>query len=132
MDGVHLLGTKTQAQASLCGHLPGTNARLMKEKQMGFLKKLFGGKTTSGEYVDKDGVYFYVRCHHCGTIVRLRAAKQYDLERTEHGFTWHKTIVDSKCFRPMQAVVHLNRSYEVVSAEIEGGTFVNQADYDQQ
>lgn len=97
---------------------------------MGFLKKLFGGKAeSSGEYVDKDGVYFYVRCHNCGTVVRLRASKQYDLENTGSGFTWHKTIVDSKCFRPMQAVVYLNRNYEMENAEIQGGEFVTEADY---
>jgi hypothetical protein len=102
---------------------------ISKERLMGFLKKLFGGKAESDGYVDKDGVYFYVRCHNCGTVVRLRASKQYDLEHTGAGFTWHKTIVDSKCFQPMQAVVHLNRNYGVESAEISGGEFVTEAEY---
>jgi uncharacterized Zn finger protein len=113
------------------GQLPATsNQTNNKECFMGFFKKLFGGKAESSrEYVDKDGVYFYVRCQNCGTVVRLRAAKQYDLENTGAGFTWHKTIVDNKCFRPMPAVVHLNRNYEVESAEIEGGEFVTEAEY---
>ena len=31
------------------------------------------------EYVDKQGIYFYVQCANCGKTVRLRADKQYDL-----------------------------------------------------
>lgn len=99
---------------------------------MGFLKRLFGSEKDAGEYVDRQGIYFYVQCDRCGTIVRLRADKQYDLENTGAGYTWHKTIVDNKCFRPMPAVVQLNANYEVASAEIGNGRFVTQADYEQQ
>jgi len=98
---------------------------------MGFLKRLFGSEKQE-EYVDKQGIYFYVRCNNCGTIVRLRADKQYDLENTGGGFVWHKTVVDNKCFRQIPAVVALNASYELEHADIQGGEFVTQADYDRQ
>lgn len=98
---------------------------------MGFFKRLFGSEKNEG-YVDKQGVYFYVRCNNCGTIVRLRADKQYDLENNDGGYVWHKTIVDSKCFRPMPAVVTLNSSYELENADIQGGQFVSEADYGRQ
>ncbi|MBP6473042.1 MAG: hypothetical protein KBE23_10325 [Chloroflexi bacterium] len=98
---------------------------------MGFFKRLFGSEKTEA-YVDKQGVYFYVRCNNCGTIVRLRADKQYDLENNDGGYVWHKTIVDSKCFRPMPAVVILNSSYELENADIQGGQFVTEADYGRQ
>ncbi len=98
---------------------------------MGFFKRLFGSEKNEA-YVDKQGVYFYVRCNNCGTIVRLRADKQYDLENNDGGFVWHKTIVDSKCFRPMPAVVTLNSSYELENADIQGGQFVTEADYGRQ
>ena len=97
---------------------------------MGFLRNLFGGKK-SEEYVDTRGVYFYVRCNNCGCVVRLRADKHYDLETTGSEFTWHKTIVDNKCFRPIPAVVTLNSSYDVKNADIQGGEFVTEADYEQ-
>lgn len=96
---------------------------------MSFLKKLFGGEKKSGEYVDTRGVYFYVRCDHCGTISRLRADREYDLTREGDGFVWHKTIVDSHCFRPMQTVVTLNKAYQVVNAEISGGDYVSEEQY---
>ena len=98
---------------------------------MGFFKRLFGSEKNEA-YVDKQGVYFYVRCNNCGTIVRLRADKQYDLENNDGGYVWHKTIVDSKCFRPMPAVVILNSSYELENADIQGGQFVTEADYGRQ
>lgn len=98
---------------------------------MGFLKRLFGSDKNEG-YVDKQGVYFYVRCNNCGSIVRLRADKQYDLENTGGGYMWHKTIVDNKCFRQIPAVVTLNGSYEIENADIQGGEFVTEADYERQ
>lgn len=95
---------------------------------MDFLKRLFGG----GEYEDKQGIYFYAQCDNCGAIVRVRADKQYDLNPTDGGYVWHKTIVDNRCFRPMQATVYLHRNYEVDQAELENGRFVSEAEYQTQ
>ncbi len=96
---------------------------------MGFLKKLFGG---GGEkpYIDKNGLYFYVECDNCGSKVKVRADKQNDLNRVDGGFTWHKTIVDSKCFRRMQAVVHLNSQYQRTDYELTDGRFITQEEYE--
>ena len=94
---------------------------------MSFLRKLFGGGEQ--EYVDKQGIYFYVQCNNCGKTVRVRADKQYDLGNEGKGYTWHKTIVDSKCFRPMNAVVTLDSKYHVVSAEIDNGRFLTEAEF---
>ena len=97
---------------------------------MGFLKKLFGGEKAPAKYVDKRGIYFYVRCDNCGTITRVRADKEYDLTRDGNDFIWHKTIVDNRCFRPMATVIHLDGSYHPTSKEISGGSFVSEEDYD--
>lgn len=96
---------------------------------MGFLKRLFGGEKKESGYVDKRGIYFYVRCARCGTIVRVRADKEYDLQREGGGYVWHKTIVDNRCFRQMPTTVYLDGSYNVASAEIEGGEYVTEAEY---
>ncbi len=96
---------------------------------MGFLRRIFGGEQKEPQG-DTRGLYFFVRCDHCGALVRLRADKEYDLNRTDDGYVWHKTIVDSKCFRPMPAVVHLDHTYQVVSAEISGGEFITQEAYE--
>lgn len=96
---------------------------------MSFLKKLFGGGDGQKEYVDKQGIYFYVQCNNCGKTVRVRADKQYDLGNDSGGYTWHKTIVDSKCFRPMNTVVTLDSKYNVVSAEIDNGRFLTEEEF---
>ncbi len=96
---------------------------------MGFLKKLFGGGGKK-PYVDKRGIYFYVVCDNCGAKTMVRADKQNDLNKVDGGFVWHKTIVDSKCFQRMQAVVHLNSQYKRTNYELTGGRFISQEEYE--
>ena len=81
---------------------------------MGFLRRIFGGGKKDQEG-DAQGIYFYIECDHCGSRVPLRADKQYDLNRTDDGYVWHKTIVDSTCFRQIPTVVRLDNHYQVVS-----------------
>lgn len=95
---------------------------------MGFLKRLFGGESSS--YEDKQGIYLYVACDRCGSRLRVRVDKQYDLNRESGGYVWHKTLVDGKCFRPMSTIVRFDSSYEVVEAEIEGGRYLTRAEYE--
>ena len=94
---------------------------------MGFLRRLFGGNK---EYVDKTGLYFYARCDNCGSGVKVRADKQHDLMNEGGGYVWRKTIVDSRCFRRMQADVRLDSGHKVVSSELQGGEFISEAEYE--
>lgn len=97
---------------------------------MGWLRQLLGGKRQNETYVDEHGLYFYVACDKCGTVTRLRADKRHDLNRTDGGHTWHKNIVDTRCFRPMTAVVVFNGRYEIIEQKIDGGRFVSAAEYE--
>lgn len=96
---------------------------------MSFFKRLFGSKGEE-EYVDKVGLYFYVQCGSCGSKVQVRADRQHDLNRESDGYVWHKTIVDSSCFRRIPVVVHLDAQYRVTDQEIDGGRFITQAEYE--
>ena len=78
---------------------------------------------------DSIRTFHLVRCENCGTITRLRADKEYDLIREDDGFVWHKTIVDSRCFRPIPTVVYLDSNYQMTSAEMTGGVFVSEQEY---
>jgi hypothetical protein len=100
----------------------------IREAMMGFLRRLFGGKQDEA-YVDKRGIYFYMQCNNCGSQVRVRADKHHDLNRDGDGYVWHKTIVDSQCFRHIPVIVYLDRNYRVISYEIEGGEFITQDAY---
>ncbi len=97
---------------------------------MGFLKKLFGGESRPKKYVDKQGLYFYVRCDNCGAKVKVRADKQHDLNRTDNGFIWHKTIVDNRCFRRLQTTVYFDSQYQMTDYELTGGRFISQEEYE--
>jgi hypothetical protein len=99
---------------------------------MGFLKKLFGGgDSSSSGRGDSDGFFLYVQCDHCQKKVRLRLNKRYDLNHTGDGYVWHKTIVDSRCFRPMAAVVHFDARLNPSKQEIEGGRFISRAEFEE-
>lgn len=94
---------------------------------MGLLDKLFGSRDKKN--VDDKGIYFYARCDNCDSVVRVRADKQNDLNNTGNGYTWHKTIVDSVCFRRMNTVVTFDSKFNVIDRELSGGTYVTEADY---
>lgn len=94
---------------------------------MSFLRKLFGSSSPAR---DERGIYLYVICDRCGDRLRLRIDREYDLNREGDGYTWHKTLVDNRCFRPMPTVVHFDRHYQVTSTEIEGGHYVSQEAYE--
>ena len=99
---------------------------------MGFLKKLFGGGSEGGSSdAGQDGFFVYVQCDHCQKKVRLRIIKGHDLNFAGDGFVWHKTIVDSRCFQQIPAVVHFDRNLNMTNAEISGGHFITKEEYDQ-
>jgi hypothetical protein len=98
---------------------------------MSFLKRLFSGEGSSkGQSSDSDGFFFYVQCDNCGKKVRLRILKQYELNNSGNGYVWHKTIVDSRCFREIPTVVHFDSSYNVSSADIQGGHQISREEYE--
>ena len=98
---------------------------------MSFLRKLFGGEDSKkSASSDPEGFFVYIACDHCGAKVRLRIHKQYDLVPSGSGYDWHKTIVDSRCFRQIPTVAQFDSSYNLVSADIQGGRFISVAEYD--
>ena len=97
---------------------------------MGFLRKLFGGGKSS-QPVDKNGIYLYFRGKRAAdAVTKVRADKQHDLNRTDSGFVWHKTIVDSKYFSRIQAVVYFDGNYQVTNADLDGGEMITKEEFD--
>lgn len=97
---------------------------------MNFLKRLFGsGGPGQPAASSDDGFFVYVQCDRCGDRVRLRIHKTHDLNRTAEGFTWHKTIIDNRCFRPIPTTVTFNHNYQPIHHEIQGGRYITEAEY---
>jgi hypothetical protein len=98
---------------------------------VGFLRRLFGGQAGGASPAGDDGFFVYVQCERCGAAVRLRIHKQHDLNRTDDGYSWHKTVVDSRCFRPMPTVAFFDGSYQMTGNEIQGGHYISREQYDE-
>ena len=100
---------------------------------MAFLKKLlesiFG--SAGGEVKDREGLYFYIRCSHCGTPVRIRVNKYNDFQRDYESGDLHlrKEVMDGGCFSLMYATIHLDSAYKVIHQEVEGGEFITFDEY---
>jgi len=80
---------------------------------------------------DKDGIYFYVKCSHCGAPVRIRVARQHDLQQDfdTGGYILRKEIMDGQCFRLMYATLHFDAAYHRTGQEITGGEFITAEQY---
>lgn len=81
--------------------------------------------------MDDTGFFVYIQCDNCGAKVRSRIHKEYDLIPTSGGYDWHKTIVDSRCFRRIPTVAHFDQKFHLLSADIQGGRFITKTEYDE-
>lgn len=101
---------------------------------MNFLRRLFGGGNSAP---NDNAIHLYVRCNHCGSPVHVRIDPRNDLmieygeEDDATGYRLVKEIMDSRCFRLMRAEIEYDRGRREVSRQIEGGTFITKAEYDQ-
>jgi len=93
---------------------------------MQLLKKLFAATPESSD----KGIYLYVQCEHCRTIVQLRLEPQYELVPQDDGrYRSHKTVVDQKCYRRMAARFEFDSGRRLIESEIAGGALVDEAAY---
>ncbi len=97
---------------------------------MGWLRRMFGGSAAPSD----GGFYFYVKCDHCGTPVRVRVnlandlAADYD-DTGAAGYTLTKEVMDDRCFRLMQVTMTFSRQHHEQSRAITGGTFITAEEY---
>ncbi|MFT5194747.1 MAG: hypothetical protein ACI85U_001756 [Candidatus Promineifilaceae bacterium] len=95
---------------------------------MGFLKKLFGG----GNRQPKDsGVYLYFRSKRAAdAVTKIRIEPKYDLNQDGDGYAWHKTIVDSRYFSRINAIVRFDSNHQVVSSNLDTGELITAEEYE--
>lgn len=95
---------------------------------MGFFKKLFGGANRQPQ---DSGIYLYFRSKRAAdAVTKVRIEPTYDLNRDGDGHSWHKTIVDSRYFSRINAVVRLDSNYRVISADLDNGELISAEEYD--
>jgi hypothetical protein len=96
---------------------------------MGFLRKLFGGANRQPK---DNGVYLYFRSKRAAdAVTKIRIEPSYDLNRDGNTLSWHKTIVDSRYFSRINAVIRFDDSHQVISADLDnGGELITAEEYE--
>jgi hypothetical protein len=102
----------------------------MREADMNFLKKLFGGNAASGER----GLYFYVKPQGCEEVVRVRIDMNNDPSLADDNSTYfvRKTVRGTtyKCTRSAELYLTFDSGRKLQKTEVTGGALVSQTDYD--
>ena len=97
---------------------------------------LGGGGGAGGGSSDRDALYFQVRCDRCGDVVRVRVNTANELQQEfaesdgVEGYSLRKTVVDAKCFRPIEVSMRFDGRRRELSREIEGGGFITADEYE--
>jgi hypothetical protein len=90
---------------------------------------VFGGAPPEGP-----ALLFYVRCDHCGEVIRVRADRRFDLVQELDdgltGYTLHKEVLGTRCNRLLRMVVRFDRGYTITQQELHGGRFVSPSAYE--
>ena len=97
---------------------------------MGIFRRLFG----RGEPHDPDAIWLYVRCDYCGQKLKIRVDRRFDLRTDfeEGGYKLDKEIMDGTCFSLMMARIRFDSGQNIVSQELEGGTFISREEFEQE
>lgn len=102
---------------------------------MDFLRRVFGSAPASSS--EDTAIHLYVRCNKCNSPVHVRIDPRNDLiadygdDDNATGYTLHKEIMDSRCFRIMRAEIAYDRGRRETNRTLEGGTFITKEAYDQ-
>lgn len=90
---------------------------------MGFLKKLFGGGSTSSS---ADFYTFDVICDRCGETIQGKVNLSNDLSLdNEGGYHVRKVLMGGgRCFQQIEVVLKFDASRQVRGQQVSGGKFV--------
>jgi len=90
---------------------------------MGFLKKLFGGGTTSSS---SDFYTFNVICDRCGETIQGKVNMSNDLSLDdEGGYHVRKVLMGGgRCFQQIEVMLKFDASRQVQDQQVSGGKFV--------
>lgn len=95
---------------------------------MGFLRKLFGGRPSAPQ---DNGIYLYFRSKRAAdAVTKIRIEPKYDLNADGNGYVWHKTIVDSRYFSKINAIVHFDGNHNLTVSDIDGGELISAESYE--
>lgn len=110
------------------------------------LQKITGGSSTATRpqtgLTTDDGhaLWIYLECASCGEHIKVRLRKTSEIQRRdgvekEGGpgeFFVRKTVIGSKCYRPIEAEIEFNRRYQVIHSTVKNGKLISSSEYKEQ
>lgn len=76
-------------------------------------------------------LWLYVQCERCGTPVAVRVNLYNDPSvDDEGGYILRKAVMDNKCYRLMEAELHLDAGRHIKQQTIQGGKFISKQEYE--
>jgi len=109
---------------------------------MGFLSNLFNKKPRAEKgYTTKDGahgVWIYLQCDKCDEKIAVRLRTTSELQKREGPdadggpgtFFVQKTVVGSRCYQRIEAIVDFDAKYNVVGSQIKNGKLITAKEYE--
>lgn len=95
---------------------------------MGFLRRLFGGQPRPAK---DSGIYLYFRSKRAAdAVTKIRIEPKYDLNAESNGYVWHKTIVDSRYFSKINAIVYFDSNHNLTTSDVDGGELISAEAYE--
>ncbi len=85
-------------------------------------------------------LWIYVECENCGEHIKVMLRKTSEIQRRdgverEGGpgeFYVRKTIIGSKCYKPIEAEIEFDRRYRVIQSRVKNGKLIPKAEYKEQ
>ncbi len=99
------------------------------------LKEALGGGSAAS-IADSNSLYFYVQCDRCADVVRVRVNTANELQQEfaesdgVNGYSLRKTVVDARCFRPIQVTMRFDGRRRETSREIQDGRFITAEEFE--
>lgn len=89
---------------------------------MSFLKKLFGGGTSTGA----DFYTFNVTCDRCGETIEGRVNMSNDLSQDDgDGYHVRKVLIGGeRCFQQVEVILKFDASRKLLDSQVSGGKLV--------
>jgi hypothetical protein len=94
------------------------------------ISKLLNPSTLDRNY------WFFVRCQHCGEVLKGRVDLHNHLSIQYHGSAGPNTyycrkvmIGSNRCFQPIEVELHFDKDRKLIDQSVKGGEFVTEKSY---
>jgi len=82
-------------------------------------------------------LWIYVECANCGAKTKVRLSKTSEIQRRDGldknegpgEFFIRKTVIDSRCFRPVEVELEFDQRYRIIQSRVKNGRLIPYSEY---